>query len=155
MKLPGGKHRGKGKIELQMAPMIDIVFNLVIFFILMPSFEAKEGYLPTNLPSDTGLLNRDRRNLNKLRIDLFHVEPYDSNKDKARIVFNGEEVKDYSELRRRLRETRRGLLDQGKDIAKVPVVISPNQVVMHMHVVAAFDSAIDAGFKSIQFTVPK
>ncbi len=155
MKPPGAKHRGKGKIELQMTPMIDIVFNLVIFFILMPSFEAKEGYLPTNLPTDTGVQRRDRRKLNKLRIDLFHVEPYDSNKDKARIVLSGEEMKDYTELRRRLKETRRALQNQGKDIAKVPVVISPDQVVWQKHVVAAFDSAIDAGFKSIQFTVPK
>jgi len=155
MRPPGAKHRGKGKIELQMTPMIDIVFNLVIFFILMPSFEAKEGYLPTNLPSDTGVQKRDRKNLNKLRIDLFHVEPYDSNKDRARIVLNGEKIADYAELRRRLKETRRSLQGQGKDIAKVPVVISPDQVVWQKHVVAAFDSAIDAGFKSIQFTVPK
>ncbi len=155
MRLPGGKHRGKGKIELAMTPMIDIVFNLVIFFLLMPSFEAKEGYLPTNLPTDTGVQKRDPRKLNKLRIDLFHVEPYDSNKDKARVVFNNDEVKDYAELRRRLRETRRGLRSLGKDIATVPVVISPDQVVWQKHVVAAFDSAIDAGFKNIQFTVPK
>jgi len=39
---------------LQMAPMIDIVFNLVVFFVLMPSFEAGDGFLPTNLPSGLG-----------------------------------------------------------------------------------------------------
>ena len=154
MRPPGSKHRGKGKIELQMTPMIDIVFNLVIFFILMPSFD-KEGYLPTNLPRDTGLQNTSRKKLNKLRIDLLHVEPYETNKDRAEIVLNSEKIKDYAELRKRLRETRRALKAQGKDIAKVPVVIAPDQVIWQKHVVAAFDSAIDAGFKNIQFTVPK
>ena len=40
-------------------------------------------------------------------------------------------------------------------LKKFPVLISPDMVVWHKHVVAAFDGAIDAGFKNIQFTVPK
>jgi len=142
-------------MEIQMTPMIDIVFNLIIFFILMPSFEAKEGYLPSNLPSDTGTQSAERKDLNKLRIDIYHVEPYPEKKKEARVVLNGEPMNDYAELRKRLRETRRALSEQGRDIEKVPVVISPDQVVWQLHVVAVFDSAIDAGFKDIQFTVPK
>ncbi|HOI54770.1 MAG TPA: biopolymer transporter ExbD, partial [Phycisphaerae bacterium] len=107
-----------------MTPMIDIVFNLIIFFILMPSFEAKEGYLPSNLPSDTGTQSAERKDLNKLRIDIYHVEPYPEKKKEARVVLNGEPMNDYAELRKRLRETRRALSEQGRDIEKVPVVIS-------------------------------
>lgn len=146
---PGSSKRGRGRMELQMTPMIDIVFNLVIFFILMPSFQSTEGYLPTNLPAGG---HTGPEPLPALRIDLRHVEPWAEHRDEARIVLNSEELPGYGALRGRLREARRNLRDSPMQAA---VVIAPDRVVQHKHVVAAFDAAIDAGFKNIRFTVPK
>ncbi len=41
--------------ELQMTPMIDIVFQLLIFFLLSAKFIALEGHLGSYLPKDKGL----------------------------------------------------------------------------------------------------
>ena len=156
MKMPGGERRGKGKVGLMMTPMIDIVFNLLIFFLLMPSFEAKEGYLPTNLPSTQGQQRGEMKKTDSFRIDLLHVEPWEGdNRGKVEIYVNKEPIADNHDLRAKLRMARQNLESAGKDIKKVPVLISPDMVVWHKHVVAAFDSAIDAGFKNIQFSVPK
>ena len=163
MKLPGSQRRGKGKVELMMTPMIDIVFNLVIFFLLMPSFEAKEGYLPTNLPSTQGPTPQQQKKEDSFRIDIRHVEPWEGeNRKKATLTLNRDEISDNAELRRRLKQARQNIAPTGLDkeetekrLKKVPVLISPDMAVYYKHVVAAFDAAIDAGFTNIQFTVPK
>ncbi|NLX57852.1 MAG: hypothetical protein GXY74_02045 [Phycisphaerae bacterium] len=146
----GGQRRGR--MGLQMTPMIDIVFNLVIFFMLMPSFEAGDGFLPTNLPS--GLGPGGDAPTRGWRLDLHHVEPWPDCRHEARIVFCGEPVADYGALRERLRQTRREA-DGVEALSGEPLIIAPDQVVEHRHVVAAFDAAVDAGFKDIRFTVPK
>jgi biopolymer transport protein ExbD len=156
MKMPGRERRGKGKVELMMTPMIDIVFNLVIFFLLMPSFEAKEGYLPTNLPKTTGVQKAKVIKEQTFRIDLKHVTPWDgnpANQADCIIRLNRADVADNKELRERLTDAFNGLTEDYKN--KAPVTISPDMVVWQKHVVAAFDAAIDAGFKNIRFTVPK
>ena len=71
------------------------------------------------------------------------------------ILLNGERLTDYAGLRRHLRQARRNLEDSSARAADTAVIIAPGQVVQHRHVVAAFDAAIDAGFKDIQFTVPQ
>ena len=149
---PGSSKRGRGRMELQMTPLIDIVFNLVIFFILMPSFQSTEGYLPTNLPGGGSSPIDWPPPKPALRVNLRHVEPWAEHRDEVRIVLNSEELPGYGALRGRLRGARRSLRDSPMQAA---VVIAPDQVVQHKHVVAAFDAAIDAGFKDIRFTVPK
>ena len=151
---PGSSKRGRGRMELQMTPMIDIVFNLVIFFILMPSFQSTEGYLPTNLPGG-GQIGPEPAPGQVLRVNLRHVEPWAEHRDEVRIVLNSEELPGYGALRERLREARRSLRGSPVQAPVAAVVIAPDQVVQHKHVVAAFDAAIDAGFKDIRFTVPK
>ncbi len=159
MKTPGAQRRNEArKVELKMTPMIDIVFNLVIFFLLMPSFEAKQGYLPTNLPSTQGQQRTTITKENRIRIDLLHVEPWnEETEDDVIIQLNQKQIANNGQLRQQLRQACRRLKSQLGDekLTKFPVLISPDMVVWHKHVVAAFDAAIDAGFKNIQFTVPK
>lgn len=38
------------RLEISMAPMIDVVFLLLVFFLLTANFRSKEGFLPVNLP---------------------------------------------------------------------------------------------------------
>jgi len=44
------RRRVKKKIELRMVAMIDVVFLLLIFFLLTANFRSKEGFLPAELP---------------------------------------------------------------------------------------------------------
>jgi len=152
------KKTDPAKMELMMTPMIDVVFQLLIFFMMMPSFGAKEGYLPTNLPDTQGQQPTEIKKQDTFRIDLLHVEPWEveANKGKVIIRLNQQELGDFAELRRLLRSARESLQSQGQEkVEKQPILISPDMTVWHKHVVAAFDSAVDAGFKNIQFTVPK
>ena len=41
---------GRSLPTLSMASMIDVVFLLLIFFLLTVNFRAREGYLPSRLP---------------------------------------------------------------------------------------------------------
>jgi biopolymer transport protein ExbD len=43
-----------GEAELNLAPMIDVVFLLLIFFVCTMSFRVIEGRLDTQLPKDVG-----------------------------------------------------------------------------------------------------
>jgi biopolymer transport protein ExbD len=154
MNLPGKHRRGVKRVELAMTPMIDIVFNLVIFFLLMPSFEAAEGYLPTNLPNTMGD-DLSAPSPDGIRIDLEHVERGRNSASQARVYLNRELVGDVATLRARLRETGRRLSASNASGKKPPVTIAPDMAVWHKHVVAAFDAAIDAGFTDIRFTPPQ
>ena len=43
-----------GRLEVDLTPMIDVVFNLLIFFLCLP-FRSAEGELDAFLPQDVGL----------------------------------------------------------------------------------------------------
>ena len=150
MTLPGSERRGTGQARLMMTPMIDIVFNLVIFFLLMPSLEAREGYLPTNLPPTSMGPGPLGPRLRVLRIDLRQRPDMPA---AVSLLLNRNPVQSVAELRSQLHGAHRRL--QGANRPSTPVTISPDAGVWHRHVVAAFDAAVDAGFKDIRFTVPK
>ena len=38
------------RMQLRMVPMIDVVFLLLVFFLLTANFRSKEGFLPAELP---------------------------------------------------------------------------------------------------------
>jgi biopolymer transport protein ExbD len=46
-------------MQLQMTPMIDVVFQLLIFFVCTTSFQALEQILPTNLVTSGGSSGAD------------------------------------------------------------------------------------------------
>lgn len=43
------------KVKTDMTPIIDVVFNLLIFFMLTMNFQDEEGVLKASLPKDSGL----------------------------------------------------------------------------------------------------
>ena len=150
MKMPGGGRRHKKKPpELQMTPMIDIVFNLIIFFILTPSFKATEGYLPTNLPNEGQGVTKKTDTPQGYRIDI------DADGEEGGFVvwLNGVRMNDFRELRSQLSEASKKLTPEQRK--EVTVVISPTTGTWHKHVVAAFDASINAQLPNIAFTMPK
>jgi biopolymer transport protein ExbD len=145
------------KLEFNMTPMIDIVFNLIIFFMLMPSMEAKEGYLPTNLPKTMG--NEETvKKPEGYNIQLDHINS-DKVEDEAKceIYFNDTLLANNQALRDSLKNAYIDLKARQtpEELKKMPVIIKPDMMVWHKHVVAAFDAAVDAGFSNIMFSVPR
>ena len=49
--LRGNRAQGAGRsLQLQMVSMIDVVFLLLVFFLLTANFRSREGFLPAELP---------------------------------------------------------------------------------------------------------
>jgi len=49
MRVPSYGDANRGRMDTNMTPMIDVVFQLLIFFVCTVSFQALEEVLPTNL----------------------------------------------------------------------------------------------------------
>jgi len=144
------------KMSPPMTPMIDCTFNLLIFFILTPSFDLSEGFLTTNLPNYSGPGIEGPHIPPHLKIELFDVGPDGQYVDGAKnefcsITFNNTQNLggNFEALRAALEDKR----NQGL-AATTPVLISPTMACKHKWVVKAFDAAVAARYTKIQFSVP-
>ena len=145
------------KMQPPMTPMIDVTFNLLIFFILTPSFDQTEGYLTTNLPKSSGPVPGEKQITEvRLKVELFDVSQDGQYVDGAKnefcsITFNETQNlgANFDALRAALEEKRAAGL-----AATTPILISPTMACRHKWVVRAFDAAVAARYTNIQFSVP-
>ena len=161
------RRRGEpAKMQPPMTPMIDCVFNLLIFFLLTPSFTAGEAYLTTNLPRTEGPRRADQTTVPRIKIGLFDEEPKgegitvelnqtQSIGSTAGVQFGTEDDKKryVRSLFGKLQAALAALKDSGLP-PDHPVLIAPTPEVRHHYVVSAFDAAVAARFTNIQFAVP-
>jgi len=141
--------REKVKIQPPMTSMIDIIFQLLIFFMLMPSFQSHEGYLTTNLPKDQGPNPRPPEILERIKIELLDEG---NEGEGVSIVLN--DTQSLGDNFEGLRAALEGYRAQGLQPTH-PILISPTMAVRHKWVVKAFDAAVTARFTSIHFAVPR
>jgi len=142
------RSRRQEKIQPPMTPMIDIVFQLLIFFLLIPS-QAGEAYLTTNLPKTQGPVAGEKQTFVKhIKIELQVPEG-----DKEGVVIVLNENRNFGRNFEGLLAALQGLRDQGLP-ADHPVRISPWMACRHKWVVRAFDMAVAARFTKIHFAVP-
>ena len=139
------RRRRTGKPRLAMTPMIDVIFNLLVFFLLTPVLRGPEGYLTTNLPQGGQGLGSSTPEWVKVEL----VERGASGGE-VEIVFDGRQVlPDFRALEAELRGLRaRGLTSD------YPILIAPTAGVRHKWVVRAFDAITAARFRKIGFAVP-
>ena len=142
--------REKVKIQPPMTPMIDCIFQLLIFFMLMPTFQSREGYLTTNLPRDQGPNPIPKQEiLERIKIELLDEG---NEGEGVSIVLN--DTQSLGDNFEGLRAALEGYRAQGLQPTH-PVLISPTMAVRHKFVVRAFDAAVTARFTSIHFAVPR
>jgi biopolymer transport protein ExbD len=124
--------------------MIDVVFQLLIYFLCTASFQVAEQSLPTTLPSSGAVAyqpSREVQELELLRITL-------SQPDRAlRIELNGNLCADLSVLRERLK----GLMA----LAPLPAVLDVAPDVELGHVISVYDSCLVTGVREIHFAAPE
>lgn len=151
------------KCDLQMTPMIDVTFLLLIFFMCTLKFKTLEGKLAAYLPKDVGVNQTEAEPIEKVEIALKvkqagnKVEPDGSGRKKqgpGRFVFDDSRVIEYSvgpvktrdlaELERRLKTLR------AKDPER-PATIDARAGTVYGDVVPVLDVAIAAGFEEITF----
>jgi len=139
------KQRTATVMQPPLTPMIDVVFQLLLFFLLACQFRQEEGLIPANLPDVKNLETVTALRVLPVRINVLATGQHDLG-----ALFKIEDT----DLQWR---SASGLLGYLMDLARkedpkrVPVFIKPIGPVRWEHVVNAYNQAILAKFKKIGF----
>ncbi|MGL4464970.1 MAG: ExbD/TolR family protein [Planctomycetia bacterium] len=144
MKRPKASNTGGGFVN-QMTPMIDVIFQLQIFFLCTAGFTAPEALLPTELPA-AGVAAAKRS-----------AEPLDL--EIVRVRLRGVGVA----LERRLNDRplpdraslAAALVKLGRVSTALPVVLDVGPEVLLEDLVAVYDDCLSAGLSKINFAALK
>lgn len=137
-----------------MTSMIDIVFLLLIFFILMP-FKSPESRIESHLPKDSGLSQAKSEEEPVDKIDI-KISREGDNVDLVtfegvKVKINGKVIPTFSGLKNRLSDMRANLKI---DPAKVPVELNADEDVPFYFVLKALDYAKLNEFSFIKYPAP-
>lgn len=152
----GRKKRGPkaANMQLNMTSMIDIVFQLLIYFIITASFAQGEGIITAKFPQGTGQAPTEEDPPDRpLRI---RITPH--GEAGYRLAIDGISAPtNFKELAGTLINLQYAP-DQGREGAYKPdnpVVIKPEGLVRWTHVVNAFNAAVKAKYSNVAFAQAK
>ena len=136
----GRSGRPRKPIEVEMTPMIDVIFLLLIFFLTASSFQIVEQLMPSAIsevstPAGSSAQPPPMPSQDALDQVVVKLKLVNSN---AVASLNGVDLADLAQLQLRLRA-----ISQVR--ADVPVVIDPEGQVTAKDVVIAYDWARQAG----------
>ena len=141
----GRRRRTSLSMTLNLAPMIDVTFLLLIFFSVTTTFKRAEGYLGAKLPKDAGRVTVSLPiSPIVVRIQQFGLGPGDY---RLRIDNFLDAPATFADLTRFL-ENVQGNPGFSED---TPVVIAAEPDVAWDHVVNCWNAALRAGCKNIAF----
>ena len=152
------------KHDMEMTPMIDVTFLLLIFFMCTIKFKTLEGKLSAYLPKDVGVNTSKAEPKEKIDVKLTVLAegtkispktggPYDPAVDprfgygpdrRIQYQVNSRTYTDVKDLRSRLRE-----LFQARP--EDPVQIDARKGVVYGDVVVVLDAVIEADFEQVSF----
>ena len=145
---PPRKQRQKPKVKMQppMTPMIDVTFQLLLFFLLTCEFRESEGNIPGTLPAKGNIVQ-----------DVQQTPPPEpitiqirASADRASASYEMTGVPIMITSAQELFQLLKQRQDQlGSD--EVPIVILPNEDVPWEFVVEAFNQAVRARYRKIGF----
>ena len=131
---------------LNLAPMMDIMFNLLIFFLVATTFQMPEGVFLARLPRHVGLGGQLSVPMVPIRVLLQERQArtaiYLSFSISLREQFEGTPMADYEELYTCLADLR---TREGFD-RDSPVVLAAQDQVDWQQLIEAYNSAVRAGF---------
>ncbi len=128
-----------GDIGFQIAPMVDIVFVLLLFFMAAAGSQVSTKELSVNLPGEQ---QRQSRNITPIIIDIFPDGKVQMNNK----VYDNLGSTELPELRAWLKDTINKFGD------KDPVIIRPDPQTKHERIIDVLNSAAAAGVKSLTFS---
>ena len=122
------------KVAVNMTPMIDVVFQLMIFFMLTFNIIAPEGDFDVRMP----LSKSSAEPLDELQLPPIQVRlASDAEGMLAGISMNGEPVKDFDELRQRVASFVDIALESGASLEDVELEIDSDYQLDYINVVDA------------------
>jgi len=152
---PPRKSRGHGKVKMQapLTPMIDVTFQLLLFFLVACQFRQDEGQIPGSLPdTGEGIRHKDVVKLRELTIVLRTVRFDDETGLPVAAFFVGGDnvgIQDPERLFIRLRAHQESLGGS----KEIPIIIQPRGNVPWQYVLQAYNQTVRAEFKSIGFAI--
>lgn len=135
-------------MQLQMTPMIDVVFQLLIFFVCTTSFQAAEMILPTLLSAAGGVNNQET----PLDPELLELEDVII---KLQRVERATQWRINDNVYQRLPQVREVLQAIVKVRRDLPVILDVEPLVPLGDVIDVYDLCRIVGFDRIQFAARK
>ena len=169
-------------IDMDMTPMIDIVFNLLIFFMCATKFRTAEGMIEAFLPKNRGQSSGTPQiDLNEVRIKLLWYDRSGAPTNVKNVneggcvvlkvgddLFNNAgEFEDYTHKGRNLPEMspvwaalHKKLLDfkagySGSGEKGLPVIIDARKQVPTKYVISTLNEVVRAGIQDVTFAAPE
>ncbi len=141
MKLPTLGRDKPFEASAPMTPLIDVVFQLLVYFLCTASFNPPEFQLPANLPA-TGIGQPSEPPPELQELELIELSLRREN-HRTTISLNGEPVAGFAELERKLRAL--------AQLAALPVIFDPAPDVPIADMVKAYDLCLLVGLTDIRF----
>jgi biopolymer transport protein ExbD len=140
-----------GRMQLNLTSMIDVTFQLLIYFVVTASFAIDEGIITARMASGTGEAPKDVVPEKPLTIVIESVPRVG-----YRLVLEGqrEAPTNFRQLYRvldDLRDDRAAGGKQGVFAPTNPIVIKPMGDVRWQHVVNAFNATLRAKYSNVSF----
>ncbi|MBI2192874.1 MAG: biopolymer transporter ExbD [Planctomycetes bacterium] len=136
--------------QLNMTPMIDVTFQLLIFFMVGMQIRVPEGILRAYLPKDRGTGGRpkdDQVPPPELRIRLERDQASVPGNVKVNIFFEQYQCESIADLESKL-------LRLGAEMSTIPVVIDGRSDVPFRYILGALNACVKAKFTEISFKAP-
>ena len=144
MRAPGNIPRDYGD---PMTPMIDVVFNLLIFFVVTATGAPPEKLLPADLPANGAIASQVVPDEQKpLVTDVWLKLSLAGEAQALQVDMNGTVYQDLDQLKANLR----ALAEIGPEN---PVILDIAPTVQMEQLVDVWDTCIAAGFQSVSFAV--
>lgn len=151
------------EVQLSLTPMIDIVFNLLIFFLCATKFRLEAFDIPVPLPKDRGLPATATPvvDLNQVRIRLGWQAGAPGQEGLLRVsvadvpLGPAAPAHPRAAVWRALDERLRELLVARGEPERCPVVLDAGPDVPTQHVVSALDAVVAAGVTEVTFAQPR
>jgi len=140
------KKKGAGNMQPPMTPMIDVTFQLLLFFILTCEFRESEGMIPGTLPNKGSVAQQVSDTPPPDPITVKVMPGMSRDRATYEMTGVGTAIPTPTELGALLKQRQEAINSK-----EVPVVILPMQDVPWKFVVEAFNQAKRAEFKKIGF----
>ena len=137
MKIERTKRRGKGELALEITPLIDVVFLLLIFFLVATTFEDINSGIKIDLPQST---IREIKNIKEIQVAI--------NKDKE-IVLNFKEKGKNQKVKVNKNNLKTELENKLKESEEKNIVISADKNLDYGFIVEIMTISKEAGAASL------
>jgi len=134
------------RMDLNMTPMIDVVFQLLIYFIITCEFVPGEGILAATMPAGTGSAAEVPKLESPIKILVSSRGETGYRLDVDKSSTAPSTFGDLKKLLDGMQEKNGGPFSDEN-----PIVIQPSGEVRWQHVVNAFNAALGARYKNIAF----